>query len=380
MKICILTFRLHSNFGFLMQAYALQYVLKSLGHDPYTVDIRVEPFSLSSKIKNIIKLLLLFISRKLGFPQLPYITSKEQAYIDKNTWEFIHNNINLTSRVKSIKDLTKIGNQYDFYLVGSDQVWRKEYCPHIPSYFLGFVSKGRKKASYAASFGVSNPNYTNKMIKQCKKLLSEFSAISVREAEGVKICRDLFGVEATQTLDPTLLLDKSKYLELVNTSEKTQHPETPFILAYILDESSEKLSFIKQYAKKKQLAVYYIKPQNINEVGIKRIDECVYPSISQWLNAFENADFIITDSFHGTVFSIIFKKQFVVIDNPKRGSSRLISLLKSFSLEDRLITNNKKINVISLIDYDKVEPILKEKKIKSLSFLEYALKGDANTY
>lgn len=380
MKICILTFRLHSNFGFLMQAYALQSVLKDLGHEPYTIDIRDEPLSISAKIKNKIKLLLLLVSRKSGFPQLPYITSKEQAYIDKNTWEFIHNNINLTSRVKSIKDLKIIGNQYDYYLVGSDQVWRKEYCPHIPSYFLSFVSKGRKKASYAASFGVSNPNYTDKMAKQCKKLLSDFSAISVREAEGVKTCRDLFGVEATQTLDPTLLLDKSKYLELINTSEKPQHPETPFVLAYILDKSYEKLNFIEQYAQKKRLAIYYIKPQSINEVGIKRIDECVYPSISQWLNAFENADFIISDSFHGTVFSIIFKKQFVVIDNPKRGSSRLISLLKSFSLEDRLISNNKKLNVLSLIDYNKVELILKEKKKNSLSFLEYALKGDANTF
>lgn len=375
MKICILTYRFHSNFGFLMQAYALQQILKALGHDPYTVDIRVKPLSLAAKIKQHIKTLLLFVSRKIGYPQLAWITPKEQAYIDRYTWQFVDRYLQLTSSIDSIKDLErKLGTQYDFYLVGSDQVWRKEYCPHIPSYFLSFVSSGKKKASYAASFGVSTPNYSPQQIEICKKLLSEFISVSVREADGVKICRDLFSIEAVQVLDPTLLLDKSMYTVLINPTELFQLPVTPFLLAYILDKSSEKLSVIKKFSCEKQLMVYFIKPSNISEVGIKRIEECVFPSISQWLSAFEKADYVITDSFHGTVFSLIFQKQFVVLDNPKRGSSRLKSILNDFSLEDRLLRPGEIINVNqSLINYDKVDEILSVKRKRSISFLKRVL-------
>ena len=120
--------------------------------------------------------------------------------------------------------------------------------------------------------------------------------------------------------------------------------------------------------------MFYIKPQNLCDVGKKRIEECIYPSISTWLRAFEKADFIITDSFHGTVFSIIFQKQFIVLDNPQRGSSRMKSLLNDFSLENRLLSPNGRNDLIfEQIDYGNVNTILSEKQNKSVDFLKRVL-------
>lgn len=375
MKVCILTYRLHSNFGFLMQAYALQQIVKALGHDPYTVDIRVKPFNFKESIKHMVKSVLLYTSRRVGYTALPWITSEEQAYIDCHTWQFLEAKLQLTPSVKSIRDLKhRVSHQYDFYLVGSDQVWRKEYFSRIQTYFFDFLSDDKKRASYAASFGVSNPNYSPQMVKICRNLLAKFSAVSVREADGVRICKEIFGVSAVHVLDPTLLFDKSMYLELIDPNDKVEFPSPSFILVYILDKTIEKIRFVEEFAQKMHLKPYFIKPENINEVGVNRIEECVYPSISTWINAFEKADFVITDSFHGTVFSIIFQKQFIVLDNPQRGSNRLKSLLSDFLLMDRLFNLDNKTNLnFKLIDYNKVNEIWLDKKEKSISFLERVL-------
>ena len=375
MKVCILTYQLHSNFGFLMQAYALQQIIRKLGHEPYTVNIRVRPLSLRANIKHLIKSLLLHLLRLIDYSPLYWITTKEQTYIDQHTWRFVKGHLQLTPPINSIKDLKHvIGNLYDFYIVGSDQVWRKEYCPDIPSYFLNFVSDYKKRASYAASFGVSTPGYSPQMIAKCKKLLAKFSAVSVREADGVKICREIFGIPAVHVLDPTLLLEKFDYMKLINPADKFQLPSSTYILAYILDNSFEKKQFIEYISKQRHSSVFYIKPKEVYEVGYKHIKDCIYPSISTWLIAFEHADFIVTDSFHGTVFSIIFKKQFVVFDNPQRGSSRMKSLLNDFSLEKRLVFPDEKNEMnFEQIEYNKISTIILEKRKESINFLKSVL-------
>ena len=118
----------------------------------------------------------------------------------------------------------------------------------------------------------------------------------------------------------------------------------------------------------------YIKPKEISEVGIHRIEECVYPPVSLWLRTFQKANFVITDSFHGTVFSIIFQKQFIVLDNPRRGSSRMKSLLNDFSLENRLLFPDTK-NEMNLvpINYKNVNDILSAKRKESIDFLKNIL-------
>ena len=371
MKVCILTYRLHSNFGFLMQAYALQKVIKQLGHEPCTVNIRVKEVSFLSKIKYLITSILR--KGRVSFTHWP--TKEEQALIDRNTWSFIEEHLQLTPYVDSVNCLQQvIGDQYDFYLVGSDQVWRKEYCPRLQSYFFDFISNSKKRASYAASFGTDIADYTPHEIKKCKELLSKFVAVSVREADGVKICRDVFQVEAMHVLDPTLLLDRTDYLALIDKSDELMLPTQPFMLVYVLDRSKEKDEFIECLSKKKGLLVYYIKPKDFKDVEKKRIEECVYPSISVWLSAFEKAAFVVTDSFHGTVFSLIFKKQFLVFDNPKRGSSRMKSLLDEFSLEKRLLSISKDYEMDnSFIDYNRVCDVLLGKKRESITFLRKIL-------
>lgn len=371
MNICILTYRLHSNFGFLMQAYALQKVIKQLGHEPYTVNIRVKEVSFLSKIKYLITSILR--KRRVSFTHWP--TKEEQALIDRNTWNFIERHLQLTPYVDSVNRLQQvIGDKYDFYLVGSDQVWRKEYCPRLQSYFFDFISNSKKRASYAASFGTDIADYTPQEIKKCKELLSKFVAVSVREADGVKICRDVFQVEAMHVLDPTLLLDRTDYLALIDKSDALKLPTPSFILVYILDRTKEKDEFIERLSKEKSQPVYYIKPKDFKVVGKSRIEECVYPSVSMWLSAFEKASFVVTDSFHGTVFSLIFKKQFLVLDNPKRGSCRMKSLLDEFSLEKRLLSVSKDYEMDnSFIDYNRVCDVLLGKKRESITFLRKIL-------
>lgn len=373
MKVCILTYRLHSNFGFLMQAYALQQVIKTLGHDTYTVDFRTKPVSLFIKIRSLVKYLVFkYIFRDKTATKVYWPNKAEQRYIDQYTWDFIDNNLQLTPCVFSYKELgRKVGDgKYDFYIVGSDQVWRKDFFSHITSYFFDFLPANSPRASYAASFGVSEPRFPTWMMKECRRLLSKFIAVSVREDDGVRICEKLFNIPATHVLDPTMLLNREQYLKLiVNDEVSLEIPVRPFALIYILDSNREKDSYVENFIKGKKILPFYIRPRNFKDVGSKSIDSCVYPSIPTWLSAFDKASFVITDSFHGSAFSIIFKKQFIVLDNPKRGSSRLKSLLSSFCLEERMIDPFDYSEEYVDIDYDYVDALLLDRKNISIGFL-----------
>lgn len=373
MKVCILTYRLHSNFGFLMQAYALQQVIKGLGHDPYTVDFRAKPVSLFIKTRSLVKYFVFkYIFRNKTVTNVYWSNKAEQRYIDQHTWNFINDNLQLTPCVFSCKELgRKVGDgKYDFYIVGSDQVWRKDFFPHITTYFFDFLPADSPRASYAASFGVSEPRFPTSMMKECQRLLSKFTAVSVREDDGVRICEKLFNIPATHVLDPTMLLNREEYLKLiVNDKINLEIPVRPFVLIYILDSNKEKDFYVENFIKGKSILPFYIRPKNFKDVGSKGIDSCVYPSISTWLSAFDKASFVITDSFHGSVFSIIFKKQFLVLDNPKRGSSRLKSLLSSFCLEERMVDPFDYSNEYVDIDYSDVDALLLDRKNISIEFL-----------
>ena len=336
MKVGILTLKFHSNFGYLMQSYAMQKIVRDLGHEPYHFYIKEEPESLSNRIIVFFKKIIKNTFMGFHYTLFSYHPSREDMeFKDKNTWNFIHKYINLTPYIPTLTTKTSYNIPiYDAYIVGSDQVWRREFTDDIRCYFFNFIPEKAKRMSYAASFGTTTLSYSNNVLQTCKKLLAKFDIVTVREDDGVRICNDLFGCKATKVLDPTLLLSSNDYLSLIE-DPATPFCNEPYIFTYILRPNSEKSSFIKKFTKDMGLKVINIMPAILEKVGRKRLSECVYPSISTWLKGFSQADYIITDSYHASVFSIIFNKQFYVINDSFGGVTRIHSLLASFGLLNR---------------------------------------------
>lgn len=368
MKVGILTLPLHSNFGYLMQAYALQVVVKKLGHQPYTIYTREEPVPYRRRISNAIKRFVKNIFCKTDYTIFPYYpTANDYQYKDKNTWNFIKSHLSLSPYVNidTKEGIDSICN-YDAYIVGSDQVWRREYAGDIMFYFFDFLKENQRRMSYAASFGNAKPTYSADLRNKCKQLIASFEVVTVREEDGISLCKHMFDKKAQKVLDPTLLLTKADYEALIDTNE-SDVPLKKYIFAYILDNTPEREQIIEQFAKEKHYEVFKLLPKRLEDEGKAHIDECIYPSIATWIRAFAGAEYIFTDSFHGTVFSLLFNKQFSVFCNYKRGASRIVSLLNDFNLACRLVKNSDLPS--ETIDYNSVESILSEKQNESMRIL-----------
>lgn len=359
MKIAILTYPIHSNFGFLMQAYALQMYLKRLGHEPYTIYITPQKPSSISKLKLFVKDFLYTIKGEPGHRFFRFWPSaKEQAIMDQNTWDFIRNNLSLTKRQDRFVDLCKLDiDNFDAFIVGSDQVWRYEYLDPITTFYFDFLPDSKKRMSYAASFGISEFDYSKKDVLKCKELLHKFNYVTVRETDGVRICKEEFGVDAVKVLDPVFLLKKSDYEVLAQKGTKLS--QNKYLFYYILDPTAQKLAYIDKVASENGYEKINIMPGLYHLLGPKYLNSLIYPSVYDILNGFCNAEYVITDSFHGTAFSIILNKQFTVFANSKRGNSRLTSILSTFGLENRIFTTTH--NYKNSINYNEVNKLISEK-------------------
>ena len=364
MRIGILTLPLHTNYGGILQAYALQTTLERMGHKVEIINV---PFTLPSIskvtiVKRIIKKILGkypgYINYEGKFNKwLPIVAQNLQSFKDK----YIH-----MSRIYD--DYSAISsNDYDCIVVGSDQIWRpRMLLSDISNAYLSFAEGWNiKRIAYSASFGTQNWEYTSLQTEKCKRLLKKFDAVSVREDSGVVNCLKYFGVKAVHTLDPTLLLTKNDYNELIKYDLcKRSHQ----IFAYILDQTPIKQRIVNDYSVNNGLEVLTINPE-IDNVKCD-ISERIVPSVQEWLIAFRDSDFIITDSFHACVFSILYKKSFAVVINKERGSSRFISLLEMLNLTNRIVTSYEELDALGKIDYDVVEEKLKTFKDKSLLYLK----------
>lgn len=379
-SIGILTQPLNNNYGGLLQNFALQQVLLSLGHSPITLSIsfpvrrRYYQF-LRSLFANVYK--TLFLGRKLG-SLIPFVPRKEDVYIvNKNTLGFIERCIKTTESLKiSRLNQEDFLRDFDSFIVGSDQVWRPSYSPRLTTFFLDFLPEGyaQKRIAYAASFGVANWEYNSKKTRVCKDLVSRFDAISVRERSGVKLCKENFGVNVTHVLDPTLLLDKKSYVELTKGFERADNGRS--LLVYVLDMNRDKKNIIDRIAKRLNLSVNMVMPEMKLSYSCKDIEKCIFPSVEQWLIGFMEADFVVTDSFHGTAFSLVFNKPFVSIANSKRGSDRFHSLLGSLNISERLIQEGTDVSneiIDKKIDFDSVNRQLDLMRKESIDFLSNSL-------
>jgi len=369
MKIAILTQPLGNNYGGIMQAYALQKVLRDLGHDVVTIDRQRDKRSLIKKI------LLPFkpvIYKLLGRRHPRKLTHEQNKYVYFGMTSFIRKNIQLSEPIYNSADLKAHyqENSYDLVIVGSDQVWRPKYSPNIYNFFGDFLKNDDKSISYAASFGVDEWEFDEEQTRQCKKLIQKFNAISVRESSAIELCKGNLGVEAELVLDPTLLVTADDYESLLSGRKSGGQGK---VLKYILDESEQKKQLTEQVIQLLCKPLFNAQPiRSINDPSALDIEEYKYPTVESWIMSFRDADFVITDSFHGCVFSIIFNKPFIAIGNYERGLSRFESLLSLFGLSDRLIMDDE-VSIKPLIDkgidWESVNFKLAGYQEKSISFL-----------
>lgn len=386
MKTGILTQPLLNNYGGLIQNFALQKALQKLGHDPITIDQKSKELPLwrvtLGRFNGYLQHWL--YPDKIKKPRyLP--TKNEQATIEKNTRYFRDNFIIHTRKCEGGEDFKYevLANNIEAIVVGSDQCWRPTYNDYIEDMFLKFTEGMplKKRMSYAASFGTDQWVFTPGLTKTCASLAKKFDLITVREDSGVKLCEEYLGVKAFHVLDPTMLLSKEDYSELIEQQKTPKSSGNLF--NYILDPSCRKQKFVEEIASSQGLKPFQVLPEFNEDHRTRKnvksnIENCVYPSPFAWLRAFMDSELIIVDSFHGMVFSIIFNKPFWVIGNVERGLSRFTSLLKMFYLEDRLINEKEldKIDPLKSIDWDIVNTILKEKREESMHFLSDGLNNN----
>lgn len=348
MKIGIFTLPPYINIGGMLQIYALQTLLeRNLGESSDVKLINRNPDKLSPE------------RNRDSFPwwKCPLSFGKrllKKAFVDSNTillatkewqrqrqiWEagfqpFLKRYIH-TDYYDAIEDIKE--DSYDIIVAGSDQIWRPAYItdswgttdPSIA--FLSFAKDWNiKRYAYAASFGVDYWEYPVDKTAEYAALAKKFHAVSVREDTGVKLCREYLDIGAKHILDPTMALTANDYMRLVDAAHLHESPGNLF--CYILDSNMSKNKIISKVAKERALKPFQVK----KPVGDGT--DTYVPVIETWLKAFHNAEFVITDSFHGCAFSIIFGKPFIAICNVSRGLSRMQSLLQMFELEDHLISD-----------------------------------------
>lgn len=373
MKIAILTLRLFKNYGGILQNYALSTFLRQNGYDVKTINI-VWTYQLTGIRKYYIwlKRLIKSVLRRKWIPldQEKKLRTNERLAAEKIN-VFKKKYIPLTEKVYYLPgaDFSDINDEYDAIIVGSDQVWRPKYTLGIKKYFLDFADDRIKKIAYAASFGTDENEYSFKESQVCGKLLQRFNAVSVREESAIslmgnKLC---WKVNAIQTLDPTMLLDISDYKSLVG-----QITDSNKIFVYILDNNASKQVLVEKAEKTLGIESFTITPEGMNNESAY-----VMPPVESWLKALLESKFVITDSFHGCVFSILFNKPFYVYGNKSRGKSRFESILKIFNLLSRYVDEDKSIESLEFkndIDWKVVNYLLNKKRQISKQFLLESLK------
>lgn len=369
MRIAILTLPLHTNYGGILQAYALQTILERMGHEVCVIERRPRPTRLPlwkipySYGKRIIKNLT-------GHPYPIFYEQKkdrEAPIVAQNTNRFIKKYIKRLV-VNEYSDICE--GDFNVIVVGSDQIWRPKYFPKIETAYLNFTKDWNiKRIAYAASFGTDEWEYSPKQTQNCRHLITKFEAVSVREKSGIDLCHKYLDVNAKQVLDPTLLLKTEDYISLFKSIGVPKSPGN--LLGYILDNTPEKVSFIDHIAKLKGLIPFRVDSKVENKIA--PLNERIQPPLENWLRGFYDAEFVITDSFHACVFSILFHKLFFVIGNKERGMSRFQSLLSMFGLEDRLVDIHSPINLNSNIDWNDVDNVLNKKREEARRFLTNSL-------
>lgn len=251
----------------------------------------------------------------------------------------------------------KENNKYiDTYIVGSDVLWYYDaFIETGYTFLLDFASADKRKLSYSTSFGNTKKFFPDEELFKARSFMKRFDAVSVREYEAVDICREKFGINAEHVLDPVFLCDMKNWENLAEKSGIGEIKEN-YLFAYLLDPTFEKATTIKKLAYSKNLDLITITDKQFNVENKQNILENYglkkNASIYEFIYYFMNADYIVTDSYHGLCFSLIFRKPFICLINKNRGASRFYTLMKCLDIGDRCIEDVTEISKIAEKEFD----------------------------
>lgn len=366
MKIGILTYHRAENYGALLQAYALKTYLQGLGHDVSYIDYwpsyHIEHYSIFStnrfwryNYKGKIMYLVNFMV--WGLPK----SLRKHRFVS-----FIKNKMQVKGNVKYMDDAA-VTEEYDVAIYGSDQIWRRQDIhnnEYNPWYFGSSNVSARKKVAYAASMGIIDADEREKNI--IHDWLSRFSALSVREND-LKVFLNSLEYKSELVIDPTFLLSKEEWRRLYkkNVTER-------YILFYNLLNSKESVKFTNDLSRSVGLPVKEINMRlSFSHVLSKRYIVCA--SLERFLQLIDCAEYIVSNSFHGVAFSLIFEKQFWALGIGKR-ANRVMSLLENVGIAERYVNSDfTKDMISSTINYAEVSPRLMKMTNDSKAYLKKAI-------
>lgn len=365
MKIGIITFHRAVNYGAVLQSYALCTKIKDMLHiECDIIDYR------SKFIEHYYNPWCLLLPKNWKRLVSYIIFNGNLRPSKERFFSFLkRNNCVGNSVLRTENDLIKISEKYDRIITGSDQVWSPLAAGFDSSYFLNFCIDSNKRASYAASIGISKIPESLKC--DYRDRLSGFHNYSVREKSAKEIIMNLFPNEnVTVDVDPTLLLTGDDWRNVI--SRKYIRPslidKSNYVLVYCISQNKELFNIAFNIASKIKCEVLYISDRWRKQKGVKNLRKV---NIDEWLFLFENAQYIITDSFHGTAFSVNLGKPFFTYQNRNnKRSTRITSLLNDLQLEDRIVFNSEKVNIEKDIDYCLVHEKLGLLRIESMSNLK----------
>lgn len=354
MKIGLLNLLFDNNYGGNLQRYALSTVLAEMGHDVTYLYCCRPVIGIRNRMVILIRSVITDLTTLINNDYLRRHLCTKYGNPNRGAEIFLNRYIKHTPIICYSNDLRKYCD-FDAYVVGSDQVWRKEYTKWcgIDAYFFSFIPEDKLKLAYAVSFGGENNVFSQEDAVKLKPLYEQFKAVSVREKNGLDIINSMgWHVPMPElVLDPTFLLSKTDYEKLISNDKKYQKIKGD-VLVYCLDKEEEINEFLS-------IHTYLGEPYRM---GIQGNDPV---SIPQWLRCFSEAKYVITDSYHGLLFSIIFNKPFYLFVNENRGASRFYSILQLLSLNANSID-------ITEAEWSCVNQKILELKEKSLSFLAKA--------
>ena len=373
-KIAVMTFyQSNDNYGQILQCFALQRILNILGFKSYVIRygfhqryihwFNLQNYFTTNGIRSLLR----------EFKRILY-NSIYSEFPDRKFNRFRCQYISFSSQCYNTLDELKMNPpKADIYIAGSDQIWAQMINKwNNRSFFLDFGKEEIRRISYAASFAVHK--YPTELQEELKNLLQNFDAISVRENTGVDICKKI-GFDAKLVLDPTLLPDVTLYNQMAEDVKKRNY----CFVYHVNVTAAEELSWdnAKKYNITNSLTAYAVFANPQKDINMQFLDnvEYIFPTIQQWLGWIKHAQYVLTSSFHGMVFSIIFHVPFVVClrqESMYAGNDRVISFLKAIGLEDNILSPVNTIDKIlsRKINWAKVEKAIAPLRTTSLFFLE----------
>lgn len=367
MKIKTITCQKVNNHGANLQAYALMHYLEKLGHDVEIIDYFPEYFKhfrplLCSNQKYETNLIIKFLYLIAKFPgRLKSYLQYRKSDRKKNFEAFRDKYYRLTDTYESFEELKANPPKADLYIAGSDQIWNTMMNNgKDPAYYLQFAPKNATTATYAASFAVSE--IPDELKEQTKKYIKSIDFVSVREKSALKILDDLGILNGQAVLDPVFLLEKKQWSKI----ESNIKLDDEYVLVYDFEGSDEVKNFAVKYAQKHNLKIYSLYKNEYCDKSFENFGPDVF------LSLIKNAEFIVSNSFHATAFSLIYEKEFAVIKRQEGINSRMVDLLSSVGIDERIVDSYQEFNAI---DFNLVKEKLEIEVEKSKDYLKKVLES-----